>query len=278
MARPRREGVQVVIGERRRPQPFGQPGWVRVDTVHQGDLDGIKGLYHVQPRRDRVQAAGARCSMDGRGRCLDNVFIERLWRSLKYEAVYLHELADGFAAEQVISVEHIHAACLAPVLDALLRAFPFTLHGFRSLTGSSTIPFHRGGRCFVRLLLSRSLTGSSTVPVHREGGSRQRMSGRTVDLPACGRPLTVALNPEGGEAGAQGLHIDAFTKSRARRSTDNALVDTTSYQRRRGTTPLPTRPVQVVIGERRRPQPFDNLAGCGSIPSIKATCSRASTT
>ena len=52
---------------------------------------------------DRVQAAGAQCSMDGRGRCLDNVFIERLWRSLKYEAVYLHELADGFVAEQVIS-------------------------------------------------------------------------------------------------------------------------------------------------------------------------------
>ena len=32
---------------------------------------------------------GLRCSMDGRGRCMDNVFIERLWRSLKYEAVYL---------------------------------------------------------------------------------------------------------------------------------------------------------------------------------------------
>jgi putative transposase len=41
-------------------------------------------------------------SMDGRGRCLDNVFIERLWRSLKYEAVYLHEMTDGFAAERVI--------------------------------------------------------------------------------------------------------------------------------------------------------------------------------
>ena len=36
------------------------------------------------------------------GRCLDNVFIERLWRSLKYEAVYLHEMTDGFAAERVI--------------------------------------------------------------------------------------------------------------------------------------------------------------------------------
>ena len=39
--------------------------------------------------------------MDGRGRWLDNVFIERLWRSLKYEAVYLHEIADGFAARRV---------------------------------------------------------------------------------------------------------------------------------------------------------------------------------
>lgn len=41
-------------------------------------------------------------SMDGRGRCMDNIFIERLWRSLKYEAVYLHDLTDGFAAERVI--------------------------------------------------------------------------------------------------------------------------------------------------------------------------------
>ncbi|PHQ96900.1 MAG: hypothetical protein COB39_11320 [Marinosulfonomonas sp.] len=33
---------------------------------------------------------------------LDNIFIERLWRSLKHEAVYLHELTDGFVAERVI--------------------------------------------------------------------------------------------------------------------------------------------------------------------------------
>jgi len=31
---------------------------------------------------------------------MDNIFIERLWRSLKYEAVYLHEMTDGFAAGQ----------------------------------------------------------------------------------------------------------------------------------------------------------------------------------
>jgi hypothetical protein len=38
---------QVRIGERRKPFPDGRPGCLRVDTVHQGDLDGIKGLYHV---------------------------------------------------------------------------------------------------------------------------------------------------------------------------------------------------------------------------------------
>ncbi len=35
------------IGERRKPNPKGRPGYLRVDTVHQGDLDGIKGVYHI---------------------------------------------------------------------------------------------------------------------------------------------------------------------------------------------------------------------------------------
>jgi transposase InsO family protein len=39
--------TQVSIGERRRPEPNGQPGYLRVDTVHQGDLDGVKGVYHI---------------------------------------------------------------------------------------------------------------------------------------------------------------------------------------------------------------------------------------
>jgi len=41
---------------------------------------------------------GIRISMDGRGRWLDNVFIERLWRSLKYECVYLHAFETGSEA------------------------------------------------------------------------------------------------------------------------------------------------------------------------------------
>lgn len=41
-----------------------------------------------------LQARDVSISMDGRGRCLDNVFVERLWRSLKYEEVYLNAYAD----------------------------------------------------------------------------------------------------------------------------------------------------------------------------------------
>jgi transposase InsO family protein len=37
----------VSIGERRRPDPRGRPGYLRLDTVHQGDQDGRKGLYHI---------------------------------------------------------------------------------------------------------------------------------------------------------------------------------------------------------------------------------------
>lgn len=49
-----------------------------------------------------LREAGVKISMDGRGRCMDNIFIERLWRSLKYEAIYLTEMTDGFIARRVI--------------------------------------------------------------------------------------------------------------------------------------------------------------------------------
>jgi len=35
------------IGERRKPRPNGKPGYLRVDSVHQGDMDGVKGVYHI---------------------------------------------------------------------------------------------------------------------------------------------------------------------------------------------------------------------------------------
>jgi hypothetical protein len=39
--------TSIPIGERRKPQPSGEPGFLRIDTVHQGDQEGRKGLYHI---------------------------------------------------------------------------------------------------------------------------------------------------------------------------------------------------------------------------------------
>ena len=47
-----------------------------------------------------LEAQGVRISMDGRGRCFDNIFVERLWRTVKYEEVYLRDYADAEEARE----------------------------------------------------------------------------------------------------------------------------------------------------------------------------------
>jgi transposase InsO family protein len=89
--------VSVSIGERRRPEPQGRPGYLRVDTVHQGDLDGIKGVYHINAVDEVTQ-----------------------WQVV------------GAAAQ-------ISEAWLIPVLEAMLRQFPFRIVGFHSDNGSEFI-------------------------------------------------------------------------------------------------------------------------------------------
>jgi putative transposase len=60
-----------------------------------------QGAQFTSPQfTGRLLAAGVRISMDGRGRALDNVFVERLWRSVKYEEVYLHEYEGMREAQQ----------------------------------------------------------------------------------------------------------------------------------------------------------------------------------
>jgi len=65
----------------------------------------------------RLEACGVAISMDGRGRAIDNVFVERLWRSVKYEEVYLKDYANAWEAEDSLSTyfrfychERIHQA------------------------------------------------------------------------------------------------------------------------------------------------------------------------
>jgi putative transposase len=55
--------------------------------------------FTCQAFTSTLEETGIRISMDGRGRALDNIFIERLWRSVKYEDIYLKEYADVPALE-----------------------------------------------------------------------------------------------------------------------------------------------------------------------------------
>jgi len=62
-------------------------------TMHKPEIfntdQGVQ--FTSQDFTARLQSAGIRVSMDGRGRAYDNIFVERLWRSVKYEEVYLHD-------------------------------------------------------------------------------------------------------------------------------------------------------------------------------------------
>lgn len=53
----------VAIGIRRKPQPNGSPGYIRIDTVHQGDLDKKKGVYHINAV-DEITQFEAVCSVE----------------------------------------------------------------------------------------------------------------------------------------------------------------------------------------------------------------------
>lgn len=95
---------------RRAMQCYGTPEIFNTDQGCQ-----FTSAEFTQP----LLAAGVRLSMDGKGRCLDNVFVERLWRSLKHEEVYL---------KRYESVVEAHAQ-----IDAYLRFFnerrPHSAHG-----------------------------------------------------------------------------------------------------------------------------------------------------
>src|SRR5579864_8650227 len=73
---------------------FGRPDIFNTDQGSQFTSTAFTGM---------LAAAGIRISMDGRGRWMDNVFIERLWRSLKYEDIYLKGYADGREAKAGIA-------------------------------------------------------------------------------------------------------------------------------------------------------------------------------
>lgn len=73
------DGLERALGK-------GRPGIFNTDQGSQFTSEDFTG---------RLEKAGVRISMDGRGRVTDNIFIERLWRSVKYEDIYLRDYVDG---------------------------------------------------------------------------------------------------------------------------------------------------------------------------------------
>jgi len=63
-----------------------------------------QGSHFTSPQYiERLQQAQVQISMDGKGRALDNIFTERLWRTVKYEEVYLHEYANPKQARHYLT-------------------------------------------------------------------------------------------------------------------------------------------------------------------------------
>jgi putative transposase len=76
----------------------------------------------------RLEKEGIKISMDGKGRALDNVFIERLWRSLKYEDVYIKRYESGAQACEGIN-EYIKFYNNERIHQALGYKTPAEVHG-----------------------------------------------------------------------------------------------------------------------------------------------------
>jgi putative transposase len=72
---------------------------------------------------DTLKAAGVQISMDGKGRWIDNVFIERLWRSVKYENIYLHAYETGAQLRRGLT-EYFHFYNGRRIHEALGYATP----------------------------------------------------------------------------------------------------------------------------------------------------------
>jgi putative transposase len=77
-------------------EAFAKHGVPEIINTDQGSQ--FTGMEWIEA----VKTAGSWISMDGKGRWMDNVFIERLWRSLKYECVYLHAFETGSEARSGI--------------------------------------------------------------------------------------------------------------------------------------------------------------------------------
>jgi hypothetical protein len=83
------KSVQTAIGERRKPENEGKPGYVRVDSVHQGDWNGIKGVYHINVVDEVTQWEVVGCTEKITEQYLE-VLLEDLISQFPYKIINFH--------------------------------------------------------------------------------------------------------------------------------------------------------------------------------------------
>jgi len=83
------QSTQVKIGERRKPDNEGKPGYLRVDSVHQGDLNGIKGVYHINVVDEVIQWEVVGCLEKISEQYLE-VLLEELLEQFPYKIINFH--------------------------------------------------------------------------------------------------------------------------------------------------------------------------------------------
>ena len=128
----RTQATQVKIGVRRKPEPDGKPGYLRVDTVHQGDLNGKKGVYHINLVDEITQF------------------------------------------EMIATIPQICELYLKPVVEEILKLFPFAIYEFHSDNGSEYINHaivEMLNKLHIELSKSRSRHSNDNALVESKNGS-----------------------------------------------------------------------------------------------------------
>lgn len=139
----------VNIGERRKPEPNGKPGFLRVDTVHQGDEEkDAKGISHKGTNHFEV--------------------------SYTKGVYHINMIDEVVQFEFVGAVEKISEVYLRPVLEILIAFFPFTIKEFHSDNGSeyiNGIVVQLLNKLLIKLTKSRSRKTNDNALVEGKNGS-----------------------------------------------------------------------------------------------------------
>lgn len=164
-------------------------------------LNTVQGAqFTSEAFAERVLGAGVAFSMDGRGRFLDNIFIERLWRSLKYEAVYLHELRDGLASSARGSTSTTRCARTRRWADGRRARPTATARGRHEQPASRPV-----GRC--RVPAGSRPSTSPRTGAHTPEAAGRRHSMRSAGSARLPRTLASPGRRSGSPPGDRGLRF-----------------------------------------------------------------------